>query len=115
MTRILIEIEVPTEAEAGFRHGKRAVVVPLTETETARLGTDVILAHDGLAVIADSLLAFVEGRELYGKPDPELKSAMEGMAGQLRELWERQGRTREVLGRAVFVNVYPKVTRGKLQ
>jgi hypothetical protein len=115
MTRFLIEIEVPTEAEEGFRHGQRAVVVPLTETETMRLGTDVILTHDGLAVIADSLIAFVEGRELYGKPDPELKEALEGIAGQLRELWERQGRTREVFGRAVFVNVYPKAPKGKLQ
>lgn len=115
MTRIVIEAEVPAEAEEGFRNGKRAVVVPLSETETVQLGTDVILAHDGLAVIADSLLAFVEGRELYGKPDPELKEALEGMAGQLRELWDRQGRTREILGRAVFVNVYQKVKRGKLQ
>lgn len=54
----------------GFNHGKRAVVVPLSETETVRRGTDVIITHDGLAVLADSLIAFVEGRELYGKPDP---------------------------------------------
>lgn len=115
MTRILLEVEVPAEAEEGFRHGKRAVVVPLSKTETVRLGTDVIITHDGLAVIADSLIAFAEGCELYGKPDPELKVALEGMAGQLRELHERQGRTREVLGRAVFVNVYPKAPKGKLQ
>jgi hypothetical protein len=71
MTRIVIEIEVPTDAEEGFKQGKRAFVVPLSETETVRLGTDVIVVHEGLAVMADSLVAFVEGRELYGKPDPE--------------------------------------------
>lgn len=115
MTRILIAIEVPADAEEGFRHGKRAVVVPLSETETARLGNDVILVHDGLAALEDTLAAFVEGRELYGQPDPELKAVLGDIAGHLRGLAERQDRTREVLGRAVFVNVYPKVKRGKLQ
>lgn len=115
MTRIVIEAEIPAEAAEGFNHGKRAVVVPLSETETVRRGTDVIITHDGLAVLADSLIAFVEGRELYGKPDPELKAALEGIAGQLCEPHERQGRTREVLGRAVFVNFYPKAPKGKLQ
>jgi hypothetical protein len=107
MTRIVIEIEVPTDAEEGFKQGKRAFVVPLSETETMRLGTDVIVVHEGLAAMADSLVAFVEGRELYGKPDPELKAALEDIAGHLREMGERQGRTREVFGRAVFVNVHP--------
>lgn len=115
MTRILIEAEVPVEAEEGFRRGKRAVVVPLSETETVRLGTDVIFVHEGLAVMADSLVAFVEGRELYGRPDPELKAALDDVAGHLREMGERQSRTREVLGRAVFVNVYPIAKRGPVQ
>jgi hypothetical protein len=107
MTRIVIEAEIPTDAEEGFKQGKRAFVVPLSETETMRLGTDVIVVHEGLAAMADSLVAFVEGRELYGKPDPELKAALEDIASHLREMGERQGRTREVFGRAVFVNVHP--------
>jgi hypothetical protein len=107
MTRIKIEIEVPADAEVGFQHGKRAMVVPLSETETVRLGSDVIIVHEGLAAMADSLLAFVEGRELYGRSDPELKGALEDIAGHLRHMGERQGRTREVIGRAVFVNVHP--------
>ena len=115
MTKIMIEAEIPAEAEAGFRHGKRACVVPLSETDAVRLGTDVILVHEGLAAMADTLAAFVEGRELYGKPDPELKAALDDIAGHLRAMGERQGRTREVLGRAVFVNVFPKAPKGKLQ
>lgn len=107
MTRIMIEIEVPAEADEGFRRGKRACVVPLSENDAVRLGTDVIVVHEGLAAIADSLVTFAEGRELSGQPDPELKDALEDFARHLREMGERQGQTREVIGRAVFVNVYP--------
>jgi hypothetical protein len=91
------------------------MVVPLSETETMRLGSDVIIVHEGLAAMADSLVAFLEGRELYGRSDPELKGALEDIAGHLRQMGERQGQTREVLGKAVFVNVYPKAPKGKLQ
>ena len=71
--------------------------------------------HDGLGALADSLIAFVEGRERFGAPDPELKSAIGDIAEKMHTLAAHQGQVREVFGRAVFVNVFPKAKKGPVQ
>jgi hypothetical protein len=112
---LIIQIEVSGENEQDFRAGKKAFIVPLSENETLSLGTDIILVHEGIGVLADSLDAFVEGRELYGQPDPELKAALGDIAHQLRGLATRQERTREVVGRAVLVANILKARKERMQ
>ncbi len=104
---IKIQVEVPDAVGAAFGQGARAMVVPITEAETVQLGRDVILVHEGLSALADSLVAFVDRIEAQGVSHPALRPALEDIAGHLRRCADMQASAREVLGRAVFVKVHP--------
>lgn len=107
MTRIKIEFDVPADVDAAFRSGTRAAVIPLSHVAVEQLGRDVILSHEAMGALADSLFNFLAGREATVQPDAELRAALEDIAAHLRGCGERLERTREVVGRAVFVTVYP--------
>lgn len=86
--KLLVEIEVPDAIEhsfeLGFEQEKRGIFVLVSEGGLVKLGVDVVLVKDGLKVLAASLVTFVEGRELHGKPDPELEETLFDIAKHLR-------------------------------
>jgi hypothetical protein len=116
MTRsFLFEIEVPADVEHAFATGTRAMVAPVTEAEAEALGTDIVLVHEGVTVLADSLVNFVDGLAGQGRAEPDVRAALLDIAAQLKRCATMQDRVREAYGRAVFVNVFPKAPKGRLQ
>ena len=112
MMRLLIEIEVTDDVALTFKNGAHAMFVPMTMSETLQLGKDILLVHQGLDVLADSLNTFVAGREAQGKSDPEMRDARVDIADHLSECANWQSRVREKIGRAVFVSVIEKSDEG---
>lgn len=113
--RFLIEIEVPADVELAFATGTRAMFVPVTDGEATQLGTDIVLVHEGVTVLAESLVSFVEGLVAQGRADTEVRDALVDIADKLKGCAAMQDRVRETYGRTVFVNVFPKVPKRKLQ
>ncbi len=103
MTRQMLLILTLSPEEQALWQGRSAMVVALNDSEADALRQDVILAHAGMNVLAASLTAFVDGREAQGVTDPELRAAMDDMAGHLMTCHEMMDRASELLGRAVFV------------
>jgi hypothetical protein len=99
--------------EQALWQGRSAMVVALTDREADALRQDVILAHEGMSVLAASLTAFVDGREAQGVTDPELRAAMDDIAGHLMNCHAMIDRARELLGRAVFIG--PQEQKGPVQ
>jgi hypothetical protein len=99
--------------EQALWQGRSAMVVALNDAEAETLRRDVILAHEGMSALAASLTAFVDGREAQGVTDPELRAAMDDIAGHLMNCHAMMDRARELLGRAAFVG--PKEERGPVQ
>jgi hypothetical protein len=115
MRRFLIEIEVPADVELAFANGSRAMFVPLTDAGAVALGTDIVLVHEGVTVLADSLVNFVDGLAAQDRVEPDVRAALLDIAAQLKGCATMQDRVREAYGRAVFVSVFPKAPKGSVQ
>ena len=103
MTRQMFLIMTLSPEEQALWQGRSAMVVALNDTEANALRQNVILAHEGVATFAASLIDFVDGREAQGVSDPELRGAVEDIAGHLMTCHAMLDRARELLGRAVFI------------
>ncbi|MBK8437994.1 MAG: hypothetical protein IPL38_00230 [Rhodobacter sp.] len=115
MKRDLIIKLALDEAEVELFRNRMAFIAPLSPQEAARLGTDVIFTHEGCEALAASLVAFAEGRDFYGKPDPELTKALGEFASMARDFQARMDRVRQIIGRGKFVGEGGTEQKGPMQ
>lgn len=103
MKRDLILRVALSETEAAMYKGRDAMVVPLSEQETAVLHGNVIGVHDFLTFNLKCLSTLQQVLESTGDKEEAIAKTLHQLMESARVSVGLQAATRELLGRAVFV------------
>ena len=103
MRDVILKLSLPVEKAAAFESAN-AMVTPLTDAEVAELREAIIGVDDFLSPVVAFAMSLARSAEaLDGEDAEQVRKGAAELAEAARLAAARQDRTRELLGRAVFV------------
>ena len=113
MMRKMMLLMTLSEAEKALWAGRHAMIVPLTDAETAQLGRATIAVHEFLQFNLKCLSTLQQVLESTGDKEERIAKTLHMLLEPARVAVELQDQSRELLGRAVFIG--PQTEKEKLQ
>jgi hypothetical protein len=102
MRDLIIKLAVSDEEAARFE-GRMALVVAVSEEEAAMLRANIIGVHDFLKLVRRRTATLRQILETRGTMEPDIAKTLAMLIEPAATADELHDRTRECLGRAIFV------------